>query len=66
MLKFFKRIGDAGEIKDKRQNLSMRRIKFKPQPNCFLYFFYEGQKLVVTNAFRENKKSYLKTKRKKH
>ncbi len=39
LLKLFKRMGDAGEIQDKT--------------NRFLCFFYEGKKIIVTNAFRK-------------
>ncbi len=55
VLKLFKRIGDAGEIKDKTKfmNEGDKIYAFKPQPDRFLCFFCEGQKIIVTNAFRK-------------
>lgn len=55
LLKLFKRMGDAGEIQDKTKfRFEGDKIyAFKPQPDRFLCFFYEGKKIVVTNAFRK-------------
>lgn len=54
-LRLFKRIGDAGEIKDTTKfNYEGKHIyAFKPQPDRFLCFFFKGRKLIVTNAFRK-------------
>ena len=54
--KFFhlvKRIGDFGFISDKTKfrNEDDGIYAFKPQPNRFLSFFYEGGKIIITNAF---------------
>lgn len=55
VLKLFKRMGDVGEIQDKTKfRFEGDKIyAFKPQPDRFLCFFYEGQKIIVTNAFRK-------------
>ncbi len=55
VLRLFKRMGDAGEIKDKTKfNYEGDQVyAFKPQPDRFLCFFFQGQKIVVTNAFRK-------------
>ena len=54
--KFFhlvKRIGDFGFISDKTKvrNEEDGIYAFKPQPNRFLSFFFEGGKIIITNAF---------------
>lgn len=54
--KFFylvKRIGDFGLISDKTKfrNEDDGIYAFKPQPNRFLSFFFEGGKIIITNAF---------------
>ena len=55
LLKLFKRIGDVGKIQDKSKfRFEGDKIyAFKPQPDRFLCFFYEGKKIIVTNAFRK-------------
>lgn len=55
VLKLFKRMGDAGKINDKTKFMyeGDKIYAFKPQPDRFLCFFYEGGKVVVTNAFRK-------------
>ena len=55
VLKLFKRMGDHGEIKDKSKFRfeGDKLFAFKPQPDRFLCFFYDGQKVIVTNAFRK-------------
>jgi len=67
VLKLFKRIGDAGEIKDKTKfmNEGNKIYAFKPQPDRFLCFFYEGQKVVVTNAFRKKQQKLPKNEKEK-
>lgn len=54
--KFFhllKRIGDFGFISDitKFRNEEDGIYAFKPQPNRFLSFFFEGGKIIITNGF---------------
>ena len=48
-------MGDAGEIQDKTKfRFEGDKIyAFKPQTDRFLCFFYEGRKIIVTNAFRK-------------
>lgn len=55
VLRLFKRIGDAGEIKNTTKfNYEGNQIyAFKPQPDRFLCFFFEGNKIIVTNAFHK-------------
>ena len=62
VLKLFKRIGDGGEIKDKTKfrNEGDKIFAFKPHPDRFLCFFYEGKKIVVTNAFRKKQQKLPK------
>ncbi len=55
VLKLFKRIGDSGKIFDTTKfNYEGDQIyAFKPQPERFLCFFYNGKRIIVTNAFRK-------------
>lgn len=55
LLKLFKRMGDSGEIHDKTKFRfeGDKVYAFKPQPDRFLCFFYEGKKIIVTNGFRK-------------
>ncbi len=55
LLKLLKRMGDAGVIKDitKFRNEGDKIYAFKPQPDRFLCFFYEGKKIIITNGFRK-------------
>jgi len=48
-------MGDIGEIKDTTKfNYEGDHIyAFKPKPDRFLCFFYVGNKIIVTNAFRK-------------
>ena len=62
ILQLFKRMGDAGEIKDKTKfNYEGVQIyAFKPFSNRFLCFFYCGQKMVVTNAYQKKQQKLPK------
>lgn len=53
LLRLLKRMGDAGEIKDKTKfNFEGDQIfAFKPKPQRFLCFFFTGKKIIITNAF---------------
>ncbi len=53
ILHLVKRMGDAGKISDKTKfrNEGEKIYAFKPQPDRFLCFFFEGGKVIVTNAF---------------
>ncbi len=53
LLRLLKRMGDAGEIKDKTKfNFEGDQIyAFKPKPQRFLCFFFTGKKIILTNAF---------------
>ncbi len=55
LLKLFKRMADAGEIKDKTKFIfeGDKIYAFKPRPDRFLCFFNEGKKIIVTNGFRK-------------
>lgn len=55
VLQLFKRMGDIGEIKDTTKfNYEGNQVyAFKPQPERFLCFFFQGKKIIITNAFRK-------------
>ena len=59
LLLLFERIGDLGKINDitKFRNEGDGIYAFKPKPHRFLCFFFEGGKIIITNAFekRQNK-----------
>jgi len=67
LLKLFKRMGDAGEIKNKTKfiNEGDKIYAFKPKPDRFLCFFCEGKKIVVTNAFRKKQQKLPKNEKEK-
>ena len=46
-------IGDVGKIfnKQKFNNEGDKIFAFKPQPDRFLCFFFEGAKIIITHAF---------------
>jgi hypothetical protein len=62
VLKLFKRMGDAGSIKDKTKFVyeGNKIYAFKPQPDRFLCFFFEGRKIIVTNAFKKKQQKLPK------
>ncbi len=62
LLKLFKRMGDAGEIRDKTKfrNEGEKIYAFKPQPDRYLCFFYQDSKVIVTNAFRKKQQKLPK------
>lgn len=51
----FKRMADAGEIKDitKFRNEGDGIYAFKPQPDRFLCFFTRGKRIIITSGFRK-------------
>lgn len=53
LLYLFKRMGDAGKISDttKFNHEGDQIYAFKPQSDRFLCFFFDGKKIVLTNAF---------------
>ena len=53
LLNLVKLIGDEGKIlnKEKFRNEGDKIFAFKPQPDRFLCFFFEGGKIIITNAF---------------
>jgi phage-related protein len=52
-LNLFRLMGDHGKIFDKTKfRYEEDKIyAFKPQPDRYLCFFYQGKKIIVTNAF---------------
>jgi hypothetical protein len=62
LLKLFKRMGDSGKIQDKTKFMHEgdKIYAFKPQPERFLCFFYDGKKIIVTNAFRKKQQKLPK------
>lgn len=55
ILKLLKRMSDVGKIINKTlfRNEGDKIYAFKPNPDRFLCFFYEGKKIVTTNAFKK-------------
>lgn len=55
LFELMKFIGDIGIIKNKTKFRSEgdKIYAFKPQPHRFLCFFFEGQKIIVTNGFHK-------------
>src|SRR5688572_28809484 len=53
LFKLMKLMGNTGIIKNetKFRNEGDKIYAFKPQPHRFLCFFFEGQKIIVTNGF---------------
>jgi phage-related protein len=54
-LQLFKRMGDAGEIKDttKFNYEGDHLYAFKPKPDRYMCFFFTGKKVIITSAFRK-------------
>jgi phage-related protein len=46
-------VGDIGELRNKRKfrHEGNKIYAFKPKPHRFLAFFFEGAKMIITNAF---------------
>ncbi|MCS5707731.1 type II toxin-antitoxin system RelE/ParE family toxin [Candidatus Berkiella cookevillensis] len=67
VLKLFKRMGDSGEIKNKTKfrNEGDKIYAFKPSQDRFLCFFFDGGKIIVTNAFRKKQNKLPKTEKEK-
>ena len=55
LFELMKLMGDIGIIKNetKFRNEGDKIYAFKPQPHRFLCFFFEGQKIIVTNGFHK-------------
>src|SRR5438045_8974264 len=55
LFELFKLMGNTGVIKNKTKfrNEHDKIYAFKPQPHRFLCFFFEGQKIIVTNGFHK-------------
>jgi phage-related protein len=53
LLNLFRLMGDQGKIFDqtKFRNEEDKIYAFKPQPDRYLCFFFQGKKIIVTNAF---------------
>lgn len=53
LFNLIKLMGEVGEIKNKTKfrNEGDKIYAFKPQPHRFLCFFYDGRKIIITNAF---------------
>ncbi|MCP3680018.1 MAG: type II toxin-antitoxin system RelE/ParE family toxin [Gammaproteobacteria bacterium] len=62
VLKLFKRMGDHGEIRDVTKFMTEgdKIYAFKPQPDRFLCFFHQGDKIIVTNGFRKKQQKLPK------
>lgn len=53
--KLFQFMGEIGQIRGENNFRSegYKIFAFKPQPHRFLCFFFDGQKIIVTNAFQK-------------
>ena len=53
LLNLFRLMGEQGKIFDetKFRNEGDKIYAFKPQPDRYLCFFFQGKKIIVTNAF---------------
>ena len=51
----FRMLADTGKIRseEKFRNEGNQIYAFKPMPDRFLCFFYQGAKIIVTNAFEK-------------
>ncbi|MEQ8470019.1 MAG: type II toxin-antitoxin system RelE/ParE family toxin [Marinoscillum sp.] len=60
-------IGDAGQIrnKEKFRNEGDKIYAFKPQPHRFLCFFFDGNKIILTNAFMKKQQKLPKSEKNK-
>ena len=65
VLQLFKRMGDAGEIKDttKFNYEGDKLYAFKPKPDRYMCFFFAGKKIIITNAFRKKKQKLPENKK---
>ena len=57
-----KRLGDFGFVSDttKFRNEGDDIYAMKPQPSRFLSFFYDGKKIIITNAFTKKSQKLRK------
>ena len=53
LLNLFRLMGEQGKIFDetKFRNEGEKIYTFKPQPDRYLCFFFQGKKIIITNAF---------------
>ena len=63
----FKSLDSIGTIKNKEKfNYEGDSVyAFKPVPNRFLYFFFQGSKIVITNAFEKKQQKLPKNEKEK-
>lgn len=56
-------MGDIGQIRNKEKFRSEgdKIYAFKPQPHRFLCFFFDGNKIIVTNAFMKKQQKLPKS-----
>jgi len=55
-------MGDSGQIrnKEKFRNEGDKIYAFKPQPHRFLCFFFDGNKIIITNGFMKKQQKLPK------
>ena len=58
-----KLMGDVGQIRNEQKfrNEGDGIYAFKPQPHRFLCFFFEGHKIIITNAFKKKQQKLPKS-----
>jgi len=67
VLKLFQFMGEIGQIRNKTlfRNEGEKIYAFKPQPHRFLCFFFQGEKIIVTNGFYKKQQKLPKTEKEK-
>lgn len=67
LFKLFELMGDQGEIRniEKFRNEGEQIYAFKSHPNRILCFFFEGSKVILTNAFEKKADKLPPTEKKK-
>ncbi len=60
-------MGDHGQIRniEKFRNEGDKLYAFKPQPHRFLCFFFDGNKIIITNAFMKRQQKLPKAEKDK-
>jgi phage-related protein len=57
LVAMFKVLGDIGQLRNEQKfrHEGDKIYAFKPKPHRFLVFFFEGSKVIITNAFTKKR-----------
>ena len=68
VLRLFQVMGDIGKIHNEQRfrNEGDKIYAFKPQPHRFLSFFFDGGKIIITNAFVKKQQKLPEAEKKEH